>query len=129
MPENTSTNEFAKRMLNRPIPPSLTDPFHVDPPALICRAFGGREWFFDNEACAIHRVGIFLGLGWRLPRYVQRPDGIDMVRVTTERHHGALSMLFLHCGDRPPEEAETVVSHYGVPYDQLLETYERTLNG
>lgn len=113
----------------RPIPPSLTEPFHVDPPALIAQHMGGREWFFEIEARAIHRIGIFLGLGWRLPRYVQRPDGIDMIRIVINRLSRALDMQFLHCGDRPPEEAECVVLLCGNKYGDLRGLYEVTLNG
>ena len=61
---NAETNAFAKRMLDRPIPPSLTQPYHFDPPSVISHAMGGREWFFESEARAIHRTGVFLGLGW-----------------------------------------------------------------
>lgn len=116
-------------MTERPIGKSMTEPYHVDPPALISQAMGGREWFFETDARSLHRIGIFLGLGWRLPRYVQRPDGIDMVRVLANPIYGTLDLQFLHCGDRPPEEAEAVRGVGGLAYAQLRETYERELNG
>lgn len=90
---------------------------------------GGREFFYEAEARALHRIGIFLGLGWRLPKYVQRPDGIDMVRVVVNPVNGALDMQFLHCGERPPEEAEAIRGVGGLAYVDLRKTYERELNG
>lgn len=118
-------------MLDRPIPPSLTEPYHDDPPSRISHAMGGREFFFEAEARALHRIGIFLGLGWRLPKYVQRPDGIDMVKIL-QKSHGpsmppSLTIEFLHCGDRPPEEAEPVRVINHVPYNGLRRTYEEAL--
>lgn len=125
---NADNNAFAKRMTERPIGKSMTEPYHDDPPSRIGYAMGGREWFFETEARALHRIGIFLGLGWRLPKYVQRPDGIDMVRIVVNPVNGALDIQFLHCGDRPPEEAEPIRGVGGLAYADLRETYERELN-
>lgn len=111
----------------RPIGKSLTEPFHDDPPMNIANTLGGREFFAENEVWALHRIGIFLGLGWRLPRYVQRPDGIDMVSI--HMVGGVLDITFLHCGDRPPYEAELVKQITGLRYADLKPTYERELHG
>lgn len=115
---------------HRPIPESLRGgEFWNDVPDKIGKAMGGREFFFEAEATAIHRIGISLGLGWRLPKYMQRSDGIDYIKVEVNKHSKLLDMTFLHAGDRPPEEAEAVVLLVGNQYGDLRQLYEVTING
>lgn len=68
----------------RPVSPSLREPPPFDPPRLIQEAMGGREFFWEIGAKAVHRVGLSLGLGWRLP-FGEARDGVDFVRVTVEK--------------------------------------------
>lgn len=101
-----------------------------DVPAKIGKAMGGREWFFEEEATAIHRLGISLGLGWRLPQYqaVQRPDRVDLITVRLNRR-GLFDMEFLHCGEAPPNEAEPLRGISNLQYADLKPTYEREMYG
>lgn len=67
------------RLAGRPIPSSLnSDPeqrHFFDPPEYIQRALGGREWFFEQGARAVHRIGLFQGLGWEIdPATVERDN-------------------------------------------------------
>ena len=131
MRPNAETNAFAARMMDRAIPPSLYAPYHNDPPSRISYAFGGREWFFEQDARSVHRIGIFLGLGWRLPKYVQRPDGIDMVKIIAETvgfgMEESLTIQLLHCGEQDPEWAEEIKVAHHVPYRSLKQVYEEML--
>jgi hypothetical protein len=112
---------------DRPIAKSLQkEEIWNDVPHKIGQAMGGREWFFEEECTALHRVGIGLGLGWRLPAYKQRGDGIDLIRVALDAH-GTLAMQFLHCGGRPPSEADTVRTVERLQYRDLRATYERVM--
>lgn len=107
----------------RPMPPSLTMPYHDDPPANIGRAMGGQEFFFRTGAKTLHRIGIFLGLGWRLP-FGEARHGIDYIRVVVNPRTNKLDMQFLHAGERPPEEAEPIRGVGGLSYRELLSAYE-----
>jgi hypothetical protein len=128
MRPNADNNEFARRMLQRPVAPSLSaGEIWNDIPDKIGRAMGGREFFFEEEATSIHRIGIGLGLGWRLPKYKQRADGIDMISISYIG--GLLSIAFLHCGERPSYEAELVKEIGGLQYADLRPTYEREMYG
>lgn len=83
MAQTAANNPFARRVMDRlaerPLPESLnSDPEHRffdDPPELIQRALGGREWFFERGFRSVHRVGIFKGIGWELDPVVASRRG------------------------------------------------------
>jgi len=115
----------------------MTDPPPFDPPRLIQRALGGGEFFFEIGARAIHRVGLVLGLAWRLP-FGEAARGIDFVRVTTTPTPGRPELLFLmefgRCkqfdGDGCAEpEVEWIEAHHGVPLNDLRQFYELATGG
>lgn len=96
MPVDAAGHEFALRMMEKPKPASLTsDPaarIFYDPPEIIQMAFGGRPWFHSTDCRAVHRIGLFLGLGWRLGEYVRKQlDGkhadIDTVQIKARAHN------------------------------------------
>jgi len=112
----------------RKIPRSCTDEeIWNDVPAKIATAMGGQQFFFDEEARAIHRVGIGLGLGWRLPKYKQRADRINHVTVSLFR--GLLKMEFLHSTENPEDGSECIRAFYGLQYADLRNIYEITMYG
>lgn len=101
-----SQNEFAARMAAKPLPDSLnSDPAHRifhDPPEMIQMAFGGRPWFLETGCTAVHRVGLFKGLGWAVSPLVTAQDelGITHVRVTARTgpgNAGKYDIEFIQC--------------------------------
>lgn len=137
-------NEFAARMASKPLPSSLnSDPNHrifFDPPELIQRAFGGRPWFLETGCTTAFRVGLFRGLGWKIPGIVAQQDerGIDTVRITARpRRNEATDLIFdmeFLQTEQPPEDdasgkiAARVVEHRpGLTIDQLKPTYGEVL--
>lgn len=122
-------NEFAERMRNRPIGKSmLKEEIWNDVPDKIGKSMGGQQFFFDEEARAIHRVGIGLGLGWRLPRYVQRKDRINHIQVRLGEK-GLLKMLFLNTGDEPSDGSEVITVRKNLQYADLRGNYEHVMYG
>jgi len=111
----------------RPTPESITNPEHFqDPPRSIQRAMGGKLFFFDIGATNIHRVGLFKGLGWRLP-YPGVAKDITYVKIL---HEGkSLFTMFFgkvnHQSNFMPDTIEEIESVKGVPLAELREVYER----
>lgn len=137
-------NEFAARMASKPLPASLnSDPEHrlfFDPPELIQRAFDGRPWFLETGCTTAFRVGLFRGLGWKIPGIVAQQDerGIDTVRITARpRRNDATDLIFdmeFLQTEQPPEDyasgkiaARVVEHHPGLTIDQLKPTYGEVL--
>lgn len=138
---NASQNEFAQRMMSKPMPESLnSDPEHrlfFDPPEIIQIAFGGRPWFIENDCTRIHRVGLFRGLGWQLSPVLCRdqPQGINGVRIKARANTGRKEMLFDMefmrrelAEDHFDGQVDRVVTHRpGVPLSKLVATYAEVL--
>ena len=59
------------------------NPIFEDVGAIITQHFGGRPFFFEVGAKAIHRCGIRGGLGFLLP-FGEARDHIDSIRVIAE---------------------------------------------
>lgn len=135
----------------RPIGKSLTDPPPFDPPRLIQETLGGRQFFFDIGARAIHRVGLLLGLGWRLP-FGEAADAIDFVQISVEKlgqPHDELTFemqfyrikrfdadgctmfadIITPSAVIPEAEMEQVRWYYNVPLSRLRQTYDAVANG
>ena len=103
------------------------DSFHApDVPKAIGEAMGGRQFFFEIGAKAIHRIGLFKSLGWILP-FGEAKDGIDQIRIT-EDCSGALSMQF---GKFTPSNGDalsefTLIGEItGLGYPDLRTTYDQ----
>jgi len=85
---HVNDSPFAKRMMERPLSPSLdvdaNSRHFYDPPELIQLAFGGWPWFQENSCRAIHRVGLFRGLGWEFDPADQLNNKLNAtgVRIT-----------------------------------------------
>lgn len=121
---------FAARMMAKPLPESLnSDPaarFFFDPPELIQQAFGGRQWFLDNNCYRVHRVGIFKGLGWEIDPAARDEREITGVRIT-RGVRGAYAIEFLH-RSLPGDWSEPVGERHidvrvGLRLDQLKGVY------
>lgn len=107
-------NPFARRAMTRPLPESLnSDPEHRyfrDPPELVQRALGGREWFFDNNFRSVHRIGCFLGLGWEIDPIAHPDRGYTGVRVVmTANHTLTVSLVVRSTLTNPDLDASTPV--------------------
>lgn len=115
---------------DRPIAKSLL-PGEIwnDIPAKVATAMGGEEFFFDEEARAIHRVGIGLGLGWRLPKYKQRKDRINHITVSVSRKNGLLVMQFFHSTEHPEDGGELIDSRPNLQYADLKSVYQEVMYG
>lgn len=112
----------------RPISPSLRgEEIWNDIPGKIGRAMGGQAFFFESEATSIHRIGIGLGLGWRLPRYVQRKDRINHLQVRINSR-GLLNFYFLNSGENPADGADLIHAVRNLQYADLKPTYERVMH-
>lgn len=137
---------FVTRLMQRGMPESLnSDPdarIFYDPPEMIQIAFGGRQWFHEVGNHAIHRVGLFHGLGWALAPLVSTQDerGINRVRVTARpkrpSHKEQLyDMEFLHQpepGERdnpsdPLPQARIVTHRPGIVASNLKTVYADVL--
>lgn len=117
----------------RPIPPCMTDPPPFDPPKLISDAMGGRQFFFDVGARTVHRIGLLLGLGWRLP-FGEARDHINLIKVAvdqTVKGRLAFVMGFWKIdrldedGCSRPEDAVFIREVRGVALRDLRSTYEQ----
>lgn len=102
---DASKNEFAKRMMDKPIPESMLGGaaarHFYDPPENISLAFGGRPWFHSTDCKTVHRIGLFKGLGWKIGEYVQKQlddQRINGVRVTIRAATGEpkYDIMFVH---------------------------------
>jgi hypothetical protein len=100
-----------------------------DVPDKIGRSMGGQEFFFNEEARAIHRVGIGRGLGWRLPKYQQRKDRINHVYVYQSRITGLLEMRFCNSSENPEDGTEIILNVPDLQYADLRTTYEKVMYG
>lgn len=109
----------------RSLPRHLHREHWDDRPAKISHAMGHREFFQDIDASAVHRIGLNAGLGWRIPGI--RPDGIDYVLVMAGKSSGLFDIQLLHCGDRPPGEAELVNRTNDLTYAELRPAYDRMM--
>jgi len=82
----------------------MTDPYPTDPSAIVSRAMGGPEWFFDIEARYIHRVGLMKGVGFEFP---PADRGINYCRIEiTPGGGGVFDMIF---GKRCRESNDLVI--------------------
>ena len=135
---------FAQRMMDRPRSESLnSDPEYrifYDPPEIIQQALGGREWFWRVGNTRVHRVGLFLGIGWEIDQQVRadskNPD-ISGVRVTISSLQAArkptFSMLFLSREPAPesdpsaPTRERIVAASVGLSLEQLKPLYAETI--
>ena len=111
----------------KPVPESMRNshlPLFRDPAVEIRDAFGGPVWFFEKGARAVHRVGLFLGLGWRLP-FGECKDYIDQIVVTTEPRTTTYRMEFRrYKQNSDPPESSLIRAVNGVKRDDLLTVYE-----
>lgn len=111
----------------KPMPESLRNahiPLFRDPPDLIGRALGGREFFFNVGASSIHRCGILLGLGFRIP-FGEAKDFIDCIRVYAEEGKPTFRMEFLKYRQKSdPPEYDLVRQVEGVKECDIRKTYD-----
>lgn len=96
--------------------------FMVDYPAIIGQAMGGRDFFFECGAYAMHRVGRALGLGWRIPASKR---GTNHVKVT-HTGNNKYEIEFLKT-ELTNDELWSVPVHreIGVHISKLREVYDR----
>jgi hypothetical protein len=105
--------------------------FFFDPTHIIARAFGGRQWFFDEGVLQIHRIGLLSGLGWILP-YTGGNQDINCVKVVWSRDSDGVeyNMEFGRVNRdsvNPPETWQLVKRVVGVHYKELLEVYNEVV--
>lgn len=132
MPETRDAEKQATvdRWMRRPIPTSLL-PGEIwnDIPGKIGQAMGGQQFFFEEELTAIHRIGICLGLGWRLPKYRIRHDRINHCVVRINRA-GALNFYFLNSTDHPEDgDGEIIALRKNLQYRDLRPNFEEVIHG
>jgi hypothetical protein len=139
MAKHADASPFARRMMERPLSPSLDvgpdDRHFYDPPELIQKAFGGRPWFFEQCCRAVHRVGLYRGLGWELDPADQLSNklGATGVRITLGREERC-TMSFVkreilrdEGGFIVDQTTAIVASQTGLLLSELKPTYERML--
>lgn len=138
-------NEFAERMRAKGVPASCqSDASHrifYDPPELIQMAFGGREWFHETDCRAVHRLGLFQGLGWKLGEYVRKQLDGPTINVNTiwvrarphniSRDEPLYDMYFLAV-EMPEDVLDPLQVHHvhhraGLTAAQLKPTYAEVL--
>lgn len=105
--------------------------FFFDPTHIISRAFGGRQWFFEEGVLQLHRVGLLSGLGWILP-YTGGNMDINCIKVIWANDTGGVlyNMEFGRVNREsanPPETWELVRRVVDVHYEDLLPTYRETV--
>lgn len=102
--------------------------FFFDPTHVIARAFGGRQFFFEEGVLQLHRVGLLSGLGWILP-YTGGNMDINCIKVIWSKDlNGQLyNMEFGKVNresENPPETWELVKRVVDVPHTEILQVYK-----
>lgn len=138
--QTVENNPFAKRMKDKPVPESLTSDANYriffDPPEIIQMAFGGRPWFFETGCRAVHRVGVFKGLGWELDRILTRTSNMQITGVRITHRPNSKPMKFDMVFMRREMDEEyasapvsfTILDHRaGLLLEELKPTYAEVL--
>lgn len=95
-----------------------------DDPRDIATAMGGREFFFNIGASRVHRIGLFKGLGFSIPKG-ESTRYIDFVRVHREEGKTTFSIEFsIMTEDNLGFNYQQIAKREGVPIRQLANVYQ-----